>query len=136
MPMIPGSSGGPSGPYPPDEGRYGIPNYTPSEDPIIYPSEIYEASSPLTSEPEVTAPSGDLYATDFGPLDGEAIKGGSLEFKPNGRIHHSVFGLSDGGRFSWDLLSSGEVTGDHFTDQGYPKSEKKLRHPFENGDEE
>ena len=72
--------------------------------------------------------SGDLYDSGFGQL-GEDIQGGSIEFKPDGRIHHTVFGPQGGGRFSWDSYPDGEVGEPHFTDQGYPKGDPG-RHPF------
>ncbi|MFF7566733.1 hypothetical protein ACFZB4_43125 [Streptomyces pseudovenezuelae] len=57
MPMIPGSSGGPSGPYPYGEGRYGIPNYTPQIDNAhLAPPEEYEYKTALPAEDAITYP--------------------------------------------------------------------------------
>jgi len=72
--------------------------------------------------------SGDCGGSVFGP----AVNRGSIEFKPGGRIHHSVFEQGSG-RTSWDTYAPGDPRGDmndpHFTDQGYPVGHP-FRHPF------
>jgi hypothetical protein len=75
---------------------------------------------------------GDMYDSGMGPHGDGGILGGSIEFKPGGRIHHSVFGAADGGRVSWDTTPGGSPFSVHFTDQGYAKGEPD-RHPFGNG---
>lgn len=73
---------------------------------------------------------GILYDSGMGKLGPGGIGGGSVEFKPGGRTHTSIFGYDrPDGRFSWDTDPRGNVKGDHFTDQGYPKG-NPLRHPF------
>ena len=71
---------------------------------------------------------GDMYARDMGPL-GSGVAGGSVRFGTNGVNHHTVFGPSGAGRFSWDTVPGGEVRNMHFTDAGYPKGHP-MRHPF------
>jgi hypothetical protein len=70
---------------------------------------------------------------DFGGnIFGSGVNGGSIEFKPDGRIHHSVFERGSG-RMSWDTYPAGDPRNvnwhEHFTDQGYPKNDPG-RHPF------
>ncbi len=54
--------------------------------------------------------SGDLYDSGMGD-----VTGGSVDFDKDGsgQDHHSVHG--DGGHFSWDTNSDGDVSGNHGT---------------------
>lgn len=66
-----------------------------------------------------------LYDRQFGNL-GSDIHGGVSRLNPEGS-HNTVYG--DGHHFSWDQDNNGEVSNEHFVDDGYRNGPN--RHPFD-----